>query len=143
MKKFIREKRTNVPTPDINLDFGAAAAKVPQLFEPGDYRLRIDSALVTQNTRKNVFVALDLVMTADGCRVGIRPLWVDGPNAAGSQFAENNKNLVAQLLNLAGLPTSGDVGSLIPKLAALEFDSARPRYGHRSHLQRICRNIFG
>ena len=42
MKKFTRQKSGNAPTADINLDFGAAAAKVARVFEPGDYRLRIE-----------------------------------------------------------------------------------------------------
>ena len=122
MKKFTRQKSGNAPTADINLDFGAAAAKVARVFEPGDYRLRINSARVIQSNQ-NLLVALDLVMAEDGGRVASRPLWVDGPNAGGNQLVENNKHLVAQLLTFAGLPTSGNVGSLIPKLTALEFDA--------------------
>ena len=34
-----------------------------------------------------------------------------------------NQHVIAQLLTLAGLPTSGNVGTLIPKLAGLEFDA--------------------
>ena len=49
MKKFTRQKSGNAPTADINLDFGAAAAKVARVFEPGEYRLRIESARVIQN----------------------------------------------------------------------------------------------
>ena len=33
------------------------------------------------------------------------------------------EHLVAQLLTLAGLPTAGNVGALIPQLAGLEFDA--------------------
>jgi hypothetical protein len=46
MKKFTRQKSGNAPIADINLDFGAAAAKVARVFEPGEYRLRIESARV-------------------------------------------------------------------------------------------------
>ena len=60
MKKFTRQKSGNAPIADINLDFGAAAAKVARVFEPGEYRLRIESARVVQKGQ-NIFVALDLV----------------------------------------------------------------------------------
>jgi hypothetical protein len=122
MRKFTRQKAGNAPTADINLDFGAAAAKVARVFEPGDYRLRIDSARVIQSNQ-NLLVVLDLVMAEDGGRVASRPLWVNGPNAGGNQLVENNKDLVAQLLTFAGLPTSGNVGSLIQQLTALEFQA--------------------
>ena len=42
MKKFTRQTSGNAPTADVNLDFGAAGAKVARLFEPGEYRLRIE-----------------------------------------------------------------------------------------------------
>ena len=80
MKKFTRQKSGNSPTADIKLDFGAAAAKVAHVFEPGDYRLRIESARVIQNNQ-NVLVALDLIVAEGGDRIDSRPLWVDGPNA--------------------------------------------------------------
>ena len=38
MKKFTRQKSGNAPIADVNLDFGAAAAKVARLFEPGEYK---------------------------------------------------------------------------------------------------------
>jgi hypothetical protein len=57
MKKFIRQTSGNAPTADINLDFGAAGAKVARLFEPGEYRLRIDAARIIQNNQ-NVSVVL-------------------------------------------------------------------------------------
>ena len=61
-------------------------------------------------------------MAEGGDRVDSRPLWVDGPNAGAGPFAAENQHLLAQLLTLAGQPTSGNVGALIPKLAGLEFD---------------------
>jgi len=86
MKRFTRQKSESAPTVDINLDFGAAAAKVSHLFEPGEYRLRIDSASICQSKQKNTLVVLDLVETDGGGRVAIRPLWVDGPKAGGAQL---------------------------------------------------------
>ena len=41
---------------------------------------------------------------------------------AGNLTAEN-QHLIAQLLTLKQLPTSGNVGDLIPKLAGLEFEA--------------------
>ena len=119
MKKFTRQKSGNA---DINLDFGAAAAKVARVFEPGEYRLRIESARVV-SSKQNVLVALDLIETESGGRVQSRPLWVEGPNAGDNQLVTENKHLVAQLLTLVGLPTAGNVGALIPQLAGLEFDA--------------------
>jgi hypothetical protein len=121
MKKFTRQKSGNAPIADINLDFGAAAAKVARVFEPGEYRLRIESARVVQKGQ-NISVALDLVMAEGGERVGSRPLWVDGPNASVGPLAAENKHVVAQLLTLAGQPTTGNVNALIPQLTGLEFD---------------------
>ncbi len=119
MKKFTRQKSGNA---DITLDFGAAAAKVARVFEPGEYRLRIESARLVQSGR-NISVALDLAMVEGGDRVASRPLWVDGPNADIGPFAAENQNLIAQLLTLAGQPTTGNANALIPKLTGLEFDA--------------------
>jgi hypothetical protein len=121
MKKFTRQKSGNTPTGDINLDFGAAAAKVAHVLEPGDYKLRIETARVVQNG-PNVLVAMDLVIAEGGDRIDSRPLWVDGPNAGIGPYAAENQHLLAQLLALAGQPTSGNVNSLIPKLSGLKFD---------------------
>ena len=122
MKKFTRQTSGNAPTADVNLDFGAAGAKVARLFEPGEYRLRIDSARIIQNNQ-NVSVVLNLIDLESGSRVDLRPLWVDGLNASAGDLAAKNQDLIAQLLKLRGLPTAGNVGDLIPQLAGLEFDA--------------------
>lgn len=122
MKKFSRQESGNTPIANVNLDFGAAATKVRRLLEPGEYGLRIESARVVQKSQ-NVFVALDLVEAEGGGRVDIRPLWVDGPNAGVGPYAAENQNLVAQLLTLAGQPTTGNVNTLISQLGGLKFDA--------------------
>ena len=122
MKKFTRQTSGNAPTADVNLDFGAAGAKILRQFEPGEYRLRVDSARIIQNNQ-NVSVVLNLIEMESGSRVDIRPLWVDGPNASAGDLAAVNQHLVAQLLSHRGLPTAGNVGDLIPQLAGLEFDA--------------------
>jgi hypothetical protein len=122
MKKFSRQKSDKTPTADINLDFGAAAAKVARVFEPGDYKICTESARVIQNG-PNILVALALVMVDGGDRIDSRPLWVDGPNASNGPYAAENQNLLAQLLTLAGQPTSGNVNDIIPKLNGLEFEA--------------------
>ena len=123
MKKFIRPKAAANEAPNVELDFGAAAVKVPRVFEPDDYKLRIESASVIQSKKQNISVVLDLIETESGGRVDSRPLWVDGPNANSGTLAAENQQLVAQLLTLAKLPTAGNVGDLIPKLAGLEFNA--------------------
>jgi hypothetical protein len=122
MKKFTRQTSGNAPTANVNLDFGAAGAKVARLFEPGEYRLRIESARIFQN-KENILVILTLIEMEGGSRVDIRPLWVDGPNAGVGDLAEKNRHLIGQLLSLRELPTAGNVGDLIPQLAGLEFDA--------------------
>ena len=122
MKKFTRQTSGNKPTADVNLDFGAAGAKLARLFEPGEYRLRIDSARIIQN-KQNVSVVLSLIEMERGCRVDIRPLWVNGTNAGAGDLAGKNQHLIGQLLTSRGLPTKGDMGVLIPQLAGLEFDA--------------------
>jgi hypothetical protein len=119
MKKFVRQKSKD-QAPDVNIDFGAAAGKVARIFEPGEYKLRIESARVIQRNQ-NVLIALDLVELEDFGRVDTRPLWVDGPNSGAGYLTADNQHLIAQLLTLAKLPTSGNVCDLIPKLAGLEF----------------------
>jgi hypothetical protein len=121
MRKFVRQK-SNGGAPDVNLDFGAAAAKVPRTFEPNEYRLRVEAARVVQRN-SNVSIALDLVEIDSGSRVAGAPLWVDGPKSDAGNLTAENQHLIAQLLTLAKLPTSGNVGELIPKLAGLEFDA--------------------
>jgi hypothetical protein len=120
MRKFTRQKSATAP--DVNIDFGAAAAKVARVFEPGEYKVRIESARVVQR-KMNVLVALDLVEIESGCRVDGRPLWVDGPNSNAGNLTAENQHQIAQLLTLAKLPTVGNVGTLIPKLAGLEFSA--------------------
>ena len=120
MKKFTRQTSGNPPPADVNLDFAAAGAKVARLFEPGEYRLRIDSARIIQNNQ-NVSVVLNLIEMESGSRVDIRPLWVDGPNAGVGDLAGRNQHLLGQLLTLRELPTAGNVNDLIPQLAGLEF----------------------
>jgi hypothetical protein len=120
MRKFVRQKSNGAP--DVNIDFGAAAAKVARTFEPEDYKLRIESARVIPKNQ-NVLVALDLVELGSGSRVDTRPLWVAGPKADAGALTASNQHLIAQLLTLAKLPTSGNVSELIPKLAGLEFDA--------------------
>ena len=121
MKKFSRQNSGIAPTANLNLDFGAAAAKVARIFEPGEYRLQIESARVVQSG-ENTSVALEIVAAEDGARVDIPPLWVDGPRAGAGRFTDENQNVIAKLLTLAGQPTAGDVYDLIPKLAGVEFD---------------------
>lgn len=121
MRKFVRQKSTN-NVPDVNIDFGAAAKKIARVFEPGEYRLRIESARVIQKNA-NVLVALDIIELESGGRVDGRPMWVEGPNSDAGNLTAENQHLIAQLLTLAELPTAGNVGALIPKLAGLEFDA--------------------
>jgi hypothetical protein len=120
MKKFLRQKSNSAP--DVEIDFGAAAAKIARVFEPGEYRLRIEAARVIQHN-ENVLIVLDLIELDSGGRVDSRPLWVDGPNAGAGYLASVNQHLIAQLLKLADQPTEGNVGTLIPKLAGLEFNA--------------------
>jgi hypothetical protein len=84
--------------------------------------LRVESARVIQRNQ-NVLVALDLIELESGGRVATTPLWVDGPNSTAGNLTAENQHLIAQLLTLAKLPTAGNVGALIPKLADLEFDA--------------------
>jgi hypothetical protein len=122
MKKFVRQK-SNRQAPNIELDFGAAARKVARVFEPDDYKVRIESARVVSTDTQNVLVFLDLIEVQGGGRIASQPLWVDGPNANAGNLVAENRDLVAQLLTLAKLPTVGNVSELIPKLAGLEFDA--------------------
>jgi hypothetical protein len=122
MKKFSRQNCGGAPTATVNLDFGAAAAKVARLFEPNEYKLRIESARVIQSNQ-NILVVLDLIETESSGRVDSQPMWVDGPNAGAGQIALENRHRIARLLTLAGLPTAGNVGTLIPQLAGVEFDA--------------------
>jgi len=62
MKKFLRQRSNNALVPDLTIDFGAAAAKIARVFEPGEYRLHIDSARVIQRN-ENVLIVLDLIET--------------------------------------------------------------------------------
>ena len=122
MRKFVRQK-SNRQAPNVELDFGAAAPKVARVFEPDDYKVRIESARVVSTDTQNILIALDLIEAQSGGRIASLPLWVDGPNADTGNLAAENQHLIAQLLTLAKLPTVGNVSELIPKLAGLEFDA--------------------
>jgi hypothetical protein len=121
MKKFIRQNATKAAAADIAIDFGAASEQVARLFEPEVYGLKVKSASVRQNQNGNVFLDFDLIELESGARVSLQPLWVDGPNAEAGLLVVENRDVIAQMLRHAGLPTSGNVGELIPKLAGLEF----------------------
>jgi hypothetical protein len=122
MRKFVRQKSSNGGTapPDVDINFGAAGAKLPKVFEPNEYRFCIQSARVLESS-EIILIALDLVELESGGRVDGLPLWVDGPNASVGDLAARNQHIVAELLRLAGLPTAGKVGVLIPKLQGLQF----------------------
>lgn len=121
MKKFVRQMKAGTAPVDVTVDFGAAAGKIARIFEPGEYKLKIEAARVIAHDQ-NVSIALDLVETESGGRVASRPVWVDGPQAGVGNLAAENQHLIAQLLTLAKLPTSGNVATLIPKLAGLAFN---------------------
>jgi hypothetical protein len=122
MRKFVRQKPNGSAAVDANIDFGAAAAKVARVFEPSEYKLKVQSARVIQ-PNGNVLVVLNLVEVESGSRIATAPMWVEGPNADAGDLAAENQHLIAQLLTLAKLPTSGNVGELISRLAGLEFDA--------------------
>jgi hypothetical protein len=123
VRKFVRQqKSSNGNAADVALDFGAAAAKVARIFEPDEYKLRVQSARVIERN-ENILVALDLVELESGGRVDGLPLWVDGPNADVGDLAARNQHVIAQLLTLRGLPTSGNVPKLLEQLAGLEFNA--------------------
>ena len=122
MKKFVRTKPTNTAAADITIDFGAASAQIAQVLDPGVYQLRIEFARVIQNNQ-NTLVALDLIEIESGAHVANLPIWVDGPNANAGRLVAENRHLIAQLLNLAGKPTAGNVRELIPELAGLTFEA--------------------
>lgn len=119
MKTFKRLSPTT-GSPNVEIDFGGAKDRLPHLFEPGSRKVRIELAKVIAKNR-NTSVILELVDVESGKRIDGRPLWVDGPNANVGTLAAQNQRLIAQLLELAGKPTSGAVGTLIPDLAATTF----------------------
>jgi hypothetical protein len=94
MRKFVRQKSNNA-APDVNIDFGAAVAKVARVYEPDSYRLRIESARVVQRNQ-NILVVIDLIELESGGRVDTRPLWVDGPNSGAGNLTADNQHLIAQ-----------------------------------------------
>ena len=120
MKRFIRQGPNNTTSANITIDFGAASGQIARVLDPEVYNLRIESARVVLKN-ENTLIVLDLVEVETGARVALQPMWVQGPNAGAGQLAIENQHLIAQLLNLAGKPTKGSVGDLIPELAGLTF----------------------
>jgi hypothetical protein len=121
MKKFIRQKSTNAPA-DLTIDFGAASGQIAQVLDPEVYRLRVESARVIQNS-PNTSIVLDLIEVESGAHIASQPIWVDGPNANSGRLAAENRHLIAQLLNLAGMPSVGNVHELIAGLGGLTFEA--------------------
>ena len=140
MKKFIRQNATKAPAADIAIDFGAASEQVARVFEPEVYGLQVKTASVRHNQNGNVFVVLDLVEVESDARVSLQPLWVAGPNAEAGSLVAENQDVIAQMLSGAGLPTTGNVGELIPKLAGHEF-GARLAISHDSRTGRTFNSI--
>jgi hypothetical protein len=122
MKKFVRQGPNNTTSANITIDFGAASAQIARVFDPEVYTLRIESARVVSKN-ENTLIVLDLVEVETGARVALQPVWVDGPNANSGPLAAENKHLIGQLLELAGKPTKGSVGDLIPELTGLTFEA--------------------
>ena len=81
MKSFKRQKSTDAPAADINIDFGAASEQITRVFEPEIYNLRVTSASAKKSAAGNVSVMLDLIELDSGARVSMLPLWIAGPNA--------------------------------------------------------------
>ena len=138
MKNFVRQNATKAPAADIAIDFGAASEQVARVFEPEVYTLQVKTASVRHSHNGNVFVVLDLVELESGARVSLQPLWVAGPNADAGSLVAENRDVIAQMLRRAGLPTTGNVGELIPKACRTRI--RRPpcnfsRQSHRAHLQ--------
>ena len=121
MKHFKRPSSHSQNAGKTTIDFGAAVSRLPKVFEPEIYSLKIQAAQVRQSG-ENLLVALDIIESGTGSRVDMRPIWVDGPNASVGDLAVRNQHLVGRLLAAAGQPTKGDVGVLIPKLAGLSFE---------------------
>jgi hypothetical protein len=119
MRKFVRQK-SNTAASNVEIDFAAAASKIANILEPGDYNLKIEAARVVEKNQ-NIMVVLDIVEMESCGRVAIQPIWVDGPNSDAGNLATENQHLIAQLLELAKLPTAGNVSTLIPKLSGVEF----------------------
>jgi hypothetical protein len=122
MRKFVRQKPANNSSADVTIDFGAASAQIARVFDPESYNLRIESANVVQKNQ-NTHVVLDLIEVESGAKVALQPIWVDGPNADAGNLAAENRHVIAQLLRLAGKPTSGPVRALIPQLTGLTFEA--------------------
>ena len=102
---------------DVNLDFGAAGAKVARLFQPGEYQLRIDSTRTIQSNQ-NILVVLDLIemvkqhelsaMTNEiehiraalrGKRLQVLAAKLDVPTPALEQFVCGRASLAPKLLH--------------------------------------------
>jgi hypothetical protein len=120
MKTFKRQTSTTTAANNMQLDFGAAQASLPKIFEPEFYGLTITSARVVSKG-DNVFAVIDLTENESGSRVDTRPLWIFGPNALGGDIVARNQTLICRLLELDNQPTAGSIGSIIPALEGLSF----------------------
>ena len=122
MRSF-RRLPSATSAPDVEIDFGGAKDRLPKLLEPGSREVQIQAAAVASKN-DNISVILDLLDVETGVRIDNRPLWVDGPKANVGRLAAENRELIARMLELAGKPTSGPVGTA--------DTGARWTYIHRS-----------
>jgi hypothetical protein len=120
MRNFRRPPPATTSAPDVEINFGGAKDRLPQLFEPGSREVRVEAARVVWKNG-NISIVLELVDVATGMRIYNRALWVDGPNANVGTLAAENRVLIARMLELANKPTAGSVRQLIPELAGLAF----------------------
>jgi hypothetical protein len=120
MKSFKRPPSAT-STPDVEIDFGNAKNRLPQLLEHGSREVQVQAAKVVAGKNGNISVVLDLLDVKTGARIDNRALWVDGPNANVGTLAAENQELIGRMLELAGKPTAGSVRQLIPEIAGLAF----------------------
>jgi hypothetical protein len=75
------------------------------LANPGDYTCTVaKAALIEPRNAGNISAVIELVDPPSGDYFDLRPLWIDGPNAANGNMAARNIAVIADLLEAIGIP---------------------------------------
>jgi hypothetical protein len=98
------------------------------LADPGDHAATIENATLVKSQRGNVSVVLALGNPDTGHLFDVRPLWIDGPNAAAGTMAARNLAIIGDLLEAVGVaPDSYNAidNKLLASLVGKTFDIHR------------------
>jgi hypothetical protein len=102
-REVFRHRSSKAATRKLTVSTDKVAHRV--LANPDDYIVIVRNAVLIEPRHDgNISVALELADPESGKYFYVRPLWVDGPNAGRGNMAAHNLGIIADLLEVIGIP---------------------------------------